>query len=53
MARGPIVYPMGGTIDDSYDDHMSIAPPFIGNAAALDPIVERLGAAVDAAMASA
>lgn len=52
MARGLIVYPMGGTIDGTQGDHVLIAPPFIVDAPTIDLIVERLGAAVDAAVAS-
>jgi adenosylmethionine-8-amino-7-oxononanoate aminotransferase len=52
MARGLIVYPMGGTIDGVSGDHVLLAPPFIVNRGQLDTIVERLGDAVDAAVAS-
>jgi adenosylmethionine-8-amino-7-oxononanoate aminotransferase len=52
MARGLIVYPMGGTIDGARGDHVLIAPPFIVNKEQVDVIVERLGDAVDAAVAS-
>jgi len=52
MARGLMVYPMGGTIDGRAGDHILIAPPFIVEAAQIDTIVERLGEAVDAAVAS-
>ncbi len=52
MARGLMVYPMGGTIDGTRGDHVLLAPPFIVDAAALDTIVARLGDAVDAAVAS-
>jgi adenosylmethionine-8-amino-7-oxononanoate aminotransferase len=52
MARGLIVYPMGGTIDGARGDHVLLAPPFIVNRGQLDAIVERLGDAVDAAVAS-
>jgi adenosylmethionine-8-amino-7-oxononanoate aminotransferase len=52
MARGLIVYPMGGTIDGVSGDHVLLAPPFIVNRGQLDAIVERLGDAVDAAVAS-
>src|ERR1700720_390366 len=52
MARGLIVYPMGGTIDGARGDHVLIAPPFIVNKGQIDVIVERLGDAVDAAVAS-
>ena len=52
MARGLIVYPMGGTIDGVRGDHVLLAPPFIVNEGQVDAIVERLGDAVDAAIAS-
>jgi adenosylmethionine-8-amino-7-oxononanoate aminotransferase len=52
MARGLMVYPSGGTIDGARGDHVLLAPPFIIDAAAVDTIVERLGDAVDAAVAS-
>jgi adenosylmethionine-8-amino-7-oxononanoate aminotransferase len=51
MARGLMVYPMGGTVDGERGDHVLIAPPFIVDAAAIDTIVDRLGEAVDAATA--
>jgi adenosylmethionine-8-amino-7-oxononanoate aminotransferase len=51
MARGLMVYPMGGTVDGLQGDHVLLAPPFIIDAAAIDTIVERLGEAVDAAIA--
>jgi adenosylmethionine-8-amino-7-oxononanoate aminotransferase len=51
MARGLMVYPMGGTADGQRGDHVLIAPPFIVDAAAIDTIVDRLGEAVDAATA--
>ncbi len=53
MARGLMVYPMGGTIDGRAGDHVLIAPPFIVEAAQVDTIVERLGEAVEAAVGSA
>lgn len=52
MARGLMVYPMGGTIDGVHGDHVLLAPPFIVNASQVDTIVERLGDAVDAAIGS-
>ena len=52
MARGLMVYPLGGTIDGVAGDHILIAPPFIIEAGEIDTIVERLGEAVDAAIAS-
>ena len=53
MERGLMVYPMGGTADGTAGDHVLLAPPFIVDAATVDAIVERLGDAVDAALASA
>jgi len=53
MARGLMVYPSGGTVDGEQGDHVLIAPPFIVTPAEIDMIVERLGEAVDAAIASA
>ncbi|RYZ07505.1 MAG: aspartate aminotransferase family protein [Comamonadaceae bacterium] len=52
MARGLLVYPMGGTVDGRYGDHVLLAPPFIAGDTDLALIVERLRAAVDAAIAS-
>ena len=52
MARGLMVYPMGGTIDGVRGDHVLLAPPFIVTREQVDAIVERLGDAVDAAVAS-
>jgi adenosylmethionine-8-amino-7-oxononanoate aminotransferase len=49
MARGLMVYPMGGTIDGRLGDHVLLAPPFIVSDAELDAIVERLAGAIDAA----
>ena len=49
LARGLAVYPMGGTIDGFQGDHVIVAPPYIATAADIDMIVDRLGAAVDAA----
>jgi adenosylmethionine-8-amino-7-oxononanoate aminotransferase len=52
MARGLMVYPMGGTIDGCSGDHVLLAPPFIVNAETIDAIVSRLGDAIDAATLS-
>jgi adenosylmethionine-8-amino-7-oxononanoate aminotransferase len=51
MARGLMVYPMGGTVDGVKGDHVLLAPPFIVQAAEVDAIVDRLGAALEAALA--
>jgi adenosylmethionine-8-amino-7-oxononanoate aminotransferase len=50
MEKGLIVYPTGGTIDGSRGDHVLLAPPFIITSAQVDEIVDRLGAAIDAAI---
>lgn len=50
MARGLMVYPMGGTVDGEAGDHVLIAPPFILEEAEADLVVDRLGAAVEAAL---
>ncbi|KZM50984.1 aspartate aminotransferase family protein [Labrenzia sp. OB1] len=50
MQRGLMVYPMGGTIDGRNGDHVLIAPPFISTRSDIETIVDRLGAAVDAAL---
>jgi adenosylmethionine-8-amino-7-oxononanoate aminotransferase len=51
MARGLMVYPMGGTIDGQHGDHVLLAPPFTVSDSELDAIVERLAQAIDAALA--
>jgi adenosylmethionine-8-amino-7-oxononanoate aminotransferase len=52
FSRGLMVYPMGGTVDGWYGDHVLLAPPFIASKADLALIVERLSAAIDAAVAA-
>ncbi|RXT53003.1 aspartate aminotransferase family protein [Bosea sp. Tri-44] len=51
--RGLLIYPMGGTADGTAGDHILLAPPFIIDAATVDTIVDRLGDAIDASLASA
>ena len=51
MARGLMVYPMGGTIDGVEGDHVLLAPPFIVKPSEIDMIVERLGDSLEAALA--
>ncbi len=51
MKRGLICYPMGGTIDGRRGDHVLLAPPFIVTEEHIAAIVERLGEAIDAAIA--
>jgi adenosylmethionine-8-amino-7-oxononanoate aminotransferase len=50
MARGLMVYPMGGTIDGVHGDHLLLAPPFIVTTRQVDEIVDRLADAIDAAI---
>tara|TARA_R110002110_G_scaffold376568_2_gene586703 strand:- start:212907 stop:214289 length:1383 start_codon:yes stop_codon:yes gene_type:complete len=52
MRRGLMCYPAGGTIDGTRGDHVLLAPPFVVGAAEIDLIVERLGEAIDAVIAS-
>ena len=52
MARGLMVYPMGGTIDGEKGDHVLLSPPFIVTAPQIDEIVDRLARALDDALAS-
>ncbi|MGP9665652.1 aspartate aminotransferase family protein [Halomonas sp. AOP22-C1-8] len=51
MARGLISYPMGGTIDGVYGDHVLLAPPYTINADEIDLLIERITQAIDAAIA--
>jgi adenosylmethionine-8-amino-7-oxononanoate aminotransferase len=52
MARGLMVYPMGGTVDGVYGDHVLLAPPFITTEAQIDEIAQLLVASVGAAIHS-
>jgi adenosylmethionine-8-amino-7-oxononanoate aminotransferase len=51
MANGLLVYPMGGTIDGRYGDHVLLAPPFIVGETDLDRIVDLLALSIDEAIA--
>ncbi|WP_312432262.1 aspartate aminotransferase family protein [Achromobacter sp.] len=51
MARGLMVYPMGGTLDGRQGDHVLLAPPFIISDDELDQLTDRLVGAIDAAIA--
>src|SRR5262249_4117481 len=51
MARGLMVYPMGGTIDGTLGDHVLLAPPFIVTSDQIGEIVDRLGSAIDDTLA--
>lgn len=52
MARGLLLYPMGGTLDGKRGDHVMLAPPFILEDAMMDEIAATTAAAIDAALAS-
>jgi adenosylmethionine-8-amino-7-oxononanoate aminotransferase len=51
FGRGLLVYPGAGTADGVRGDHVLLAPPYIVSDGEIEVIVERLGAAVDAAVA--
>jgi adenosylmethionine-8-amino-7-oxononanoate aminotransferase len=51
LARGLACYPGGGTVDGINGDHVLLAPPYIAEPEHIEMIVERLGDAVDAAVA--
>ncbi len=46
MAEGLMIYPMGGTVDGRYGDHVLIAPPFTVSDAELSLIVGRFQTAL-------
>jgi adenosylmethionine-8-amino-7-oxononanoate aminotransferase len=52
MARGLMCYPMGGTIDGRFGDHVLLAPPFIIDEKHVAEILEKFPAALDAAVSS-
>lgn len=52
MARGLMCYPGGGTIDGRRGDHILLAPPYIIESAQLAELVDKLGDAIDTAVAS-
>lgn len=52
MARGLICYPGGGTLDGKLGDHVLLAPPFIIDETHVAEIVEKLGASLEAALAT-
>jgi adenosylmethionine-8-amino-7-oxononanoate aminotransferase len=52
MARGLMCYPAGGTIDGRRGDHVLLAPPYIIRPDQIDELVDKLGDAIDAAIAS-
>jgi len=52
MRQGFISYPSGGCVDGQRGDHVLLAPPFNVDAAQIDEIADRVGAAIDGALAS-
>jgi adenosylmethionine-8-amino-7-oxononanoate aminotransferase len=52
MAEGLMCYPMGGTIDGRQGDHILLAPPFIVDDSHIAEITDKLGRALDQAIAS-
>lgn len=52
MQRGLICYPGGGTVDGRLGDHVLLAPSFVVSERDLGDIVDRLAAAIDAAIGS-
>jgi len=46
LAEGLMTYPMGGTVDGQYGDHILLAPPFIIDESEQGEIVSRLSRAV-------
>jgi adenosylmethionine-8-amino-7-oxononanoate aminotransferase len=53
MARGLMCYPSGGTADGEAGDHILLAPPFIIDDSHVDEIADKLGDAIDVAVAGA
>jgi len=53
MARGLMCYPMGGTIDGRLGDHVLLAPPYIVTPDEIGELTDKLGQAIDAALAGA
>jgi len=51
MARGLMCYPMGGTIDGRLGDHVLLAPPYIITPDEIGELTDKLGAALNAALA--
>jgi adenosylmethionine-8-amino-7-oxononanoate aminotransferase len=52
MEEGLICYPMSGTIDGQRGDHILLAPPFVISEAQVEELTDKLGRAVDRALAA-
>jgi len=50
MQRGLMCYPMGGTVDGKFGDHVLLAPPYIAQPEEIDVIVERIAASITASV---
>lgn len=50
MAEGLMCYPMGGTVDGQYGDHILLAPPFILDETHLDEIADKLLSALNSTL---
>ncbi|MDR0207664.1 MAG: aspartate aminotransferase family protein [Pseudomonas putida] len=50
MAEGLMCYPMGGTVDGQFGDHILLAPPFIIDSSHIDEIAQKLAKAIDTAI---
>jgi adenosylmethionine-8-amino-7-oxononanoate aminotransferase len=53
MEEGLICYPGGATADGRAGDHVLLAPPFIYESAHVEELVDKLGRAIDGALADA
>jgi hypothetical protein len=51
MDEGLICYPAGGTVDGRKGDHVLLAPPYIIEDAQIDELTDKLGRALDRALA--
>jgi adenosylmethionine-8-amino-7-oxononanoate aminotransferase len=51
LEKGLVCYPMGGIVDGTRGDHVMLAPPFIVEEHHLAEIVDKLGDAIDTALA--
>jgi adenosylmethionine-8-amino-7-oxononanoate aminotransferase len=51
LENGLLCYPMGGTIDGQYGDHVLIAPPYIVGEPHLHELVDKLAVSIDQVLA--
>jgi adenosylmethionine-8-amino-7-oxononanoate aminotransferase len=52
MQRGLMVYPMGGTVDGRYGDHVVLAPPFVISEAQIEEVANLLVESISCAIQS-